>query len=78
MNTLKDVIKPLLALLVVVLSFAYFFYCLIALYKPDPQIIIAIVAAMQIPLSYYFGNSQGAATKDQIISEQITQQNKNN
>jgi len=68
---LSDNIKPVLALLVVICTFTYFFVVLFSDHKPDPQIIIALVAAMQIPLSYYFGNSSGSAKKDEIIQNNI-------
>lgn len=55
--------------MVVLFSFTYFFIVLLSDRNPDPQIIIALVAAQQIPLSYYFGNSQGSAKKDEAISD---------
>lgn len=75
MEKIKDLIKPILALIVVICSFTYFFVCLFSNHKPDPQIIIAIVASQQIPMNYYFGNSSGSAKKDQIINEQLTSKN---
>jgi len=74
MKQLNDIVKPVLALMVVIFSFTYFFVCLFSDHKPDPQIIIAIVAAMQIPLNYFFGNSSGAAKKDEIIQQNIDNQ----
>lgn len=68
MSFSKDLIKPILALIVVICSFIYFFVCLFSDHKPDPQIIIAIVACQQIPLSYYFGNSSGNSQKDNTIA----------
>lgn len=66
-----ELIKPILAIIVVVCTFAYFFVCLFSHVKPDPQIIIALVAVQQIPLSYYFGNSSGSAKKDEVIHTQL-------
>jgi len=77
MNLAKDLIKPILALIVVLCSFVYFFVCLFTDHKPDPQIIIAIVACQQIPLSYYFGNSSGNATKDSTIATLTDNASKN-
>ena len=68
MKAFADNIKPILAVIVVISTFTYFFVVLFSDHKPDPQIIIALVAAMQIPLSYYFGNSSGNAKKDEIIT----------
>ncbi len=67
-NWLNSNIKPLLALMTVGLTFAYFFYCGVRDLKPDPQILIAVVGANTITLQYYFGNSQGAAKKDETIT----------
>lgn len=69
MNQITDCIKPLLALIVILGTFGYFFIVLFSDHKSDPQIIIAIVAVQQIPLNYYFGNSSGAAKKDETISD---------
>jgi len=69
MKTISDNIKPTIALMVVVLSFTYFFLCTFGEVNPDPQIIIAIVAALGNTQSYYFGSSTGAARKDETISD---------
>jgi len=72
---LNDAIKPILAFIVVICSFTYFFVCLFSDHQPDPQIIIAIVAAQQIPMNYYFGNSSGSAKKDQTIADMSAKSN---
>lgn len=72
MKWIPDNFKGLVASFVVICSFAYFFFVSARTIKADPQIIIAIVAAMQNVLNYYFGSSQGANKKDQIISEMTT------
>lgn len=64
-----DNFKGILAAIVVLASFTYFFVITFFERKADPQVIIAIVAAMGNVLQYYFGSSQGANKKDQIISE---------
>ena len=69
MKQITDSIKPILALIVMLATFSYFFIVLFSDHKPDPQIIIAIVAIQQITLNYYFGNSSGAAKKDETISD---------
>lgn len=66
-NFLNDNIKPILALIVVVLGFTYFFMCSIRNIKPDAQILIAVVASISVATGYYFGSSQGAAKKDETI-----------
>lgn len=60
--------KGLLASIVVLASFTYFFVITFLEKQADPQVIIAIVAANTNVLQYYFGSSQGSNKKDQIIS----------
>lgn len=68
---IPDNFKGILAGIVVLSSFTYFFVITFYERKADPQVIIAIVAAMSNVLQYYFGSSQGANKKDQIISDTI-------
>ena len=60
-------IKPILALLIVILGFSYFYMCSIRNIKPDPQILIAIVASVSGATGYYFGSSQGSSKKDDAL-----------
>ena len=69
MKWISDDIKPIIALLVVILSFTYFYLCTFGNVNPDPQIIIAIVAALGNTQNYYFGSSTGTAKKDETISD---------
>jgi len=64
---LNDNIKPILALLIVILGFSYFYMCSIRNIKPDPQILIAIVASVSGATGYYFGSSQGSSKKDDAL-----------
>lgn len=64
---LNDNIKPILALVIVVLGFGYFYMCSIRDIKPDPQILIAMVAAVSGATGYYFGSSSGSAKKDDAM-----------
>ena len=57
MNTITENIKAILAIIVVVMSIAYFYMCSLRDIKPDPQILIAMVGAMSGCLGYYFGAS---------------------
>jgi len=61
-------IKAIMAFIVVFLSFIYFFTVTFFNVTADPQVIIAIVAAMSNVLQYYFGASQGSTKKDELIS----------
>lgn len=68
---LNDNIKPILALLIVILGFSYFFMCSIRDIKPDPQIVIAMVASVSMATGYYFGSSQGSAKKDEVLADAV-------
>jgi len=63
-----ETLKVSIALFVVVLSFAYFFTTYFqGKAQSDPQVIIAIVAALTQVLNYFFGSSQSSAKKDEAI-----------
>lgn len=66
---IPDNFKGLIAIVVILSSFGYFFLITFSDLKADPQVIIAIVAALQTVLNYYYGSSQGANKKDQIITD---------
>jgi len=68
MKTLSDNIKPILAIFVNAMGFAYFFMCFFSHEKPDPQIIMAVVNLMIAVNAYYFGASTGGTKKDETIS----------
>lgn len=54
---LSQNIKAVLALVIVVLGFGYFYMCSIRDLKPDPQILIAFVSSIGVCIGYYFGSS---------------------
>lgn len=64
---LNNNIKPILAIIIVILGFGYFYMCSIRNIKPDPQILIAMVAAVAAATGYYFGSSQGSSKKDDAL-----------
>jgi len=72
MKTLFDNIKPVLALLVVCCTYAIFFMVLLK-YSTDnnavSQVIIAVVGGFGTATGYYFGYSQGASKKDDVINQ---------
>lgn len=70
MKKFTDNIKPILAMTIIILGFAYFFFTTFAGIKPNDQILIAIVGTMTTAIGYYFGYSSGSAKKDDIIHEQ--------
>ena len=73
MKSLSDNIKPLLALILVVGCLSYLFM-ITFIYRGDSnvlsQALIAIVTALSTATGYYFGYSQGAAKKDEVIASQ--------
>jgi hypothetical protein len=58
MKTIKENIQSILAIMIVALSFIYFFTILFVDQKSEPQVIIAIVAMVGAATGYYFGSSQ--------------------
>lgn len=66
-----ELIKPVLAIIVVVSAMAYFFVCQFSHQKPNDQIIIAIVGFVGVVLGYYFGNTSGNAKKDEMLHTAI-------
>lgn len=61
-------LKGLLACIVLIASFTYFFVITFLEKQADQQVIIAIVTANSMVLQYYFGSSQGNSKKDEIIA----------
>ncbi|WP_144893747.1 hypothetical protein [Flavobacterium tiangeerense] len=68
MKKLSDKIKPIIAIVIVMMSFTYFFVSTF-LGKENPQILIAIVAALSGVIGYYFGSSSGSAKKQDTIDK---------
>lgn len=69
MKTISENIKPILALMVVLLGFAYFFITTFSDTRPNDQILILIASLMTGAMGYYFGSSTGTAKKDETIQE---------
>lgn len=69
---LNDNIKPILAVIIIVLGFGYFYMCSLRDIKPDPQILIAFVASIAGVTGYFFGSSSGSSKKDDAISDALT------
>ena len=73
MKSINDNIKAILALIIVISCFGYFFMITL-LFQNDhtilSQVIIAVVGALGVATGYYFGYSQGAAKKDDTIASQ--------
>lgn len=68
MKMIFDNIKQILALLVVLLAFGYFFIVLWIEQKVNDQVLIAIVGTLGLATGYYWGASTGGAKKDEVIA----------
>lgn len=68
-----DYIKPVIGLVTILLVFGYLYGITFTEVKLPhdivPQVLIAIVAFGKDIYNYFFGNSQGSASKDQTISD---------
>lgn len=69
MKYLSDNVKTILAIVIVILGFTYYFVNLFNNTKPNDQILIAIVALTTQVVNYYFGNTSGNVKKDETINE---------
>jgi len=69
MKHVNENIKSIIALSIVYFSFGYFFAIAFLGFTADPQILIAVVAALSGVLGYYFGASSGSSKKDDTISD---------
>ena len=71
MKILFDHIKQVIALIIVICTYAIFLMVLLK-YKTDnnavSQVIIAAVSGFSAATGYYFGYSQGASKKDETIN----------
>lgn len=68
MKWVPENLKGLIAIFVIACSFTYFFVITFFEKQADPQVIIAIVSANSVVLSYYFGSSQGSNKKDELLA----------
>jgi len=66
MKQLSDNIKSLLAIIIVIFGFGYFY--LVAFFGVyNDQITIAIVGILGVVIGYYFGSSQGSTKKQETL-----------
>lgn len=76
MKFITDNIKPILALIIVLMTYSIFIIVLFR-YSGDnnavSQVIIAVVGGFGVATGYYFGYSQGASKKDDVIASQSNQ-----
>jgi hypothetical protein len=71
-----EFVKPLLACLIVVLSYTYFFTVLWLEKKSNLIILTAIVGFVGTCVGYYLGASSGSAKKDEIIANKLDNNDK--
>lgn len=69
---LSNNIKSILALIIVLVGFAYFYMCSLRDIKPDPQILIAFVSTISLVTGYFYGSSSGQAKKDEANANNPT------
>lgn len=69
MRMITDHIKSILALIITVCTFGYFFLCEFKDEPPNDQIIIAIVGFMGGIIGYYYGTTQNSSKKDETIQQ---------
>lgn len=69
MKQISEHIKPILALIIIVLSFTYFFAILIIQEQVNDQVLIAIVSMVTGAIGYYYGSTTGSSRKDEVIND---------
>lgn len=65
-------IKPLMGLIIILMGFAYFYMCSLRNIKPDPQVLIAVVASVSAVTGYWFGSSSGSSKKDDALTSNLS------
>ena len=72
MKTFFENVKPVIGILTILLVFGYLYGITFTEVKLPhdivPQVLIAIVAFGKDIYSYFFGNSQGSAKKDELLA----------
>jgi len=68
MKKINENIKSILALIIVVMSYAYFFGVSFLGLPENSQILMAIVGTLGFITGYYFASSHGSAKKDETIA----------
>jgi hypothetical protein len=68
MKKINENIKPILALIIVVMSYLYFFGVSFLGLPENSQILMAIVGTLGFITGYYFASSHSSAKKDETIA----------
>jgi len=68
MKQISENIKSILALIIVVMSYGYFFGVTFFGLEEQSQILMAIVGTLGFITGYYFASSHSSAKKDETIS----------
>lgn len=69
MKYVSDHIKSILALIIIIGSFTYFFFDRFSDTKGDDQVIIAIVGMCSGVIGYYYGSTNSSSKKDETIND---------
>lgn len=69
MKYVSDHIKSILALIIIIGSFTYFFFDRFSKTKGDDQVIIAIVGMCSGVIGYYYGSTNSSSKKDETIND---------
>lgn len=69
MRYVSDHIKSILALIIIIGSFTYFFFDRFSDTKGDDQVIIAIVGMCSGVIGYYYGSTNSSSKKDETIQD---------
>jgi len=67
MKQLNENIRPIIAILTVIFTFAYFFTAAFIKEVKDPQITIAVIGMNTIVFAFYMGSSQGSVNRQTTI-----------
>jgi hypothetical protein len=68
MKISSENVKAILAFVIVVMGFSYFFaITFFETVNSDPQIIIAIVGLMTVATGYYYNSTSSSSKKDETI-----------
>lgn len=70
MKVSTDNFKAILAMMIIILGFIYFFaITFFDTANEDPQIIIAVVGLMGVASGYYYNSTHSSSKKDETINE---------
>lgn len=69
MKIISENIKPILAIMILLLGFGYFYMTTLLQINNESDVKMAIFGLMTASAGYYFGSSTGGTKKDETINE---------